>query len=67
MRAASPSLDMIIDGRILRTETWIDIDTGASGGGKPMLLRLDALRQYRIKKVVQRSREYGIIETWISR
>ncbi len=28
-------------GRMLRTPTWIDIDTGAAGGGSPMLLRLD--------------------------
>ena len=34
------------DGRMLRTETWIDIDTGASGGGKPMLLRLDDLKEF---------------------
>ena len=28
-------------GRMLVTETWVDIDTGAAGGGSPMLLRLD--------------------------
>ncbi len=27
--------------RMLRTPTWWDIDTGAAGGGTPMLLRLD--------------------------
>ena len=34
------------DGHMLRTETWIDIDTGAAGGGKPMLLRLDDLMEF---------------------
>ncbi len=33
-------------GRMFRTETWIDIDTGAAGGGSPMLLRLDDLRPF---------------------
>ncbi len=28
-------------GRMLVTDTWADIDTGAAGGGGPMLLRLD--------------------------
>ena len=28
------------------TDTWIDIDTGAAGGGAPMLLRLDDLRPF---------------------
>ena len=28
-------------GRMFETETWVDIDTGAAGGGSPMLLRLD--------------------------
>ncbi len=28
-------------GRMLRTPTWCNIDTGAAGGGTPMLLRLD--------------------------
>lgn len=29
------------EGRMLKTETWIDIDTGTAHGGDPMLLRLD--------------------------
>lgn len=33
-------------GRMFRTETWIDIDTGAAGGGAPMLLRLDDLKPF---------------------
>ena len=33
-------------GRAFRTPTWIDIDTGAAGGGAPMLLRLDDLREF---------------------
>ena len=28
-------------GRMFETDTWLDIDTGAAGGGSPMLLRLD--------------------------
>jgi Calcineurin-like phosphoesterase. len=28
-------------GRMLKTRTWIDIDTGAAGGNPPMILRLD--------------------------
>ena len=28
-------------GKMFVTDTWIDIDTGAAGGGSPMLLRLD--------------------------
>ena len=33
-------------GKMFRTETWIDIDTGAAGGGKPMLLRLNDLQPF---------------------
>ena len=33
-------------GRAFRTPTWIDIDTGASGGNPPMLLRLDDLQAF---------------------
>lgn len=33
-------------GKMFRTDTWIDIDTGAAGGGKPMLLRLDDLQPF---------------------
>ena len=29
-----------------QTETWIDIDTGAAGGGAPMLLRLEDLKPF---------------------
>ena len=32
--------------RMLRTDTWLDIDTGAAGGGSPMILRLEDLREY---------------------
>ena len=28
-------------GKMFVTDTWVDIDTGAAGGGSPMLLRLD--------------------------
>ena len=34
------------EGRMYRTDTWIDIDTGAAGGGTPMLLRLDDLQPF---------------------
>lgn len=34
------------EGRMLRTDTWIDVDTGAAGGGAPMLLRLDDLKPF---------------------
>ncbi len=33
-------------GKLFRTDTWIDIDTGSSGGGSPMLLRLDDLKAF---------------------
>ena len=33
-------------GRMFATETWVDIDTGAAGGGSPMLLRLDDMREF---------------------
>ena len=33
-------------GKMFRTDTWIDIDTGAAGGGAPMLLRLDDLQPF---------------------
>ena len=32
--------------RAFHTDTWIDIDTGASGGGSPMLLRLDDMQEF---------------------
>ncbi|MBR4069451.1 MAG: metallophosphoesterase [Clostridia bacterium] len=35
-------------GRMLRTDTWIDIDTGAAGDGAPMVLRLDDLTPFYI-------------------
>lgn len=33
-------------GKMFQTDTWIDIDTGAAGGGSPMLLRLDDLKAF---------------------
>lgn len=33
-------------GRMFVTDTWLDIDTGAAGGGSPMLLRLDDLKEF---------------------
>ncbi len=32
--------------RMFKTKTWIDIDTGAAGGGSPMLLRLDDMKAF---------------------
>ena len=33
-------------GRMFSTDTWLDINTGAAGGGSPMLLRLDDLQEF---------------------
>ena len=33
-------------GRMFVTDTWVDIDTGAAGGGSPMLLRLDDMKSF---------------------
>ena len=33
-------------GRAVKTETWIDIDTGAATGGSPMVLRLDDMQEF---------------------
>lgn len=33
-------------GRMFVTDTWLDIDTGAAGGGSPMLLRLDDMQAF---------------------
>ena len=33
-------------GKMFRTNTWIDIDTGAASGGAPMLLRLDDMKAF---------------------
>ncbi len=37
------------EGKMIKTETWCDIDTGAAGGGTPMLLCLDTMREYYVK------------------
>ena len=34
------------DGRIIKTETWIDIDVGAGFGRQPVLLRLDDMKEF---------------------
>lgn len=39
---------MANQGRMLRTETWLDIDTGAAMGNSPMLLRLEDEREFYI-------------------
>lgn len=33
-------------GRAFKTDTWIDIDTGAGGGDSPMLLRLNDMHEF---------------------
>ncbi|MBR4881602.1 MAG: serine/threonine protein phosphatase [Clostridia bacterium] len=33
-------------GRIFKTDTWVDIDTGAASGYAPMLLRLDDMAEF---------------------
>ncbi|MBQ9593023.1 MAG: calcineurin, partial [Lachnospiraceae bacterium] len=33
-------------GRILYTDTWIDIDVGVGWGEEPVLLRLDDLKEF---------------------
>ena len=38
------------EGKMFCTPSWIDIDTGAAGGGAPMLLRLDDLQAFYAKK-----------------
>lgn len=35
------------DGRAFRTDTWIDIDAGCAGGRKPVILRLDDMKEFR--------------------
>lgn len=35
------------DGRIIKTDTWIDIDAGAGFGREPVLLRLEDMREFR--------------------
>ena len=35
-------------GKILKTDTWIDIDVGAGAGEPPVLLRLDDLKEFRL-------------------
>ena len=35
------------DGKIIKTETWIDIDVGAGFGRQPVLLRLDDMKEFR--------------------
>ncbi len=34
--------------RIVRTDTWMDIDMGAGSGREPVLLRLDDLKEFRL-------------------
>ncbi len=36
------------DGKIIKTETWIDIDMGAGFGKEPVLLRLDDMKEFRL-------------------
>ena len=36
------------DGKIIKTDTWIDIDVGAGFGRQPVLLRLDDMKEFRL-------------------
>ena len=36
------------DGRILKTKTWTCIDCGAAYGNKPILLRLDDYKEFKL-------------------
>lgn len=36
------------DGKIIKTDTWIDIDMGAGFGKEPVLLRLDDMKEFRL-------------------
>ena len=38
--------DLSYKGRILKTDTWIDVDTGAARGRMPALLRLDDMQEF---------------------
>ena len=34
---------------IIKTDTWMDIDMGAGFGEEPVLLRLDDMKEFRLK------------------
>ena len=38
------------EGKILKTDTWIDIDVGAGHGEEAVLLRLDDEKEFRLSK-----------------
>ncbi len=37
------------DGKLIKTDTWIDIDAGAGFGREPVLLRLDDMKEFRLE------------------
>jgi serine/threonine protein phosphatase 1 len=37
------------DGKIVKTDTWINVDTGAAGGLAPSLLRLDDMKEFYVE------------------
>ncbi len=37
--------------RMIKTDSWINIDTGAAGGREPMLLRLDDMKEFYIDEI----------------
>ncbi len=43
-------------GRMFETDTWIDIDTGAAGGGSPMILRLEDLRAFYVENGTEKEK-----------
>ena len=36
------------EGKIIKTDTWINIDQGAGSGFEPVLLRLDDMKEFRL-------------------
>ena len=44
----SMSYDENFRGRIIKTDTWIDIDVGAAYGEEPVLLRLNDMKEFRL-------------------
>lgn len=40
------TFDPAYEGKLLKTDSWIDVDTGSAYGDPPMLLRLDDMREF---------------------
>ena len=46
-------LSFAISGKIVRTDSWIDIDVGAGAGQHPALLRLDDMKEFYYKDYIE--------------